>query len=173
MSRFRICLFVFVMSVLAIAGTAVAADEKLIPVVVTGKVEPAVVTQGEPIPLAVTIANDLKGTIRYSTYSLKPNDWNGETVSLTLVDVHRDGKPGGLFAQRPKIAVPLVVAGIGSNSIKAGESLTVSTDARKWKINGGWVPGKYSANVRIESLSVDGGRCRLSVHSEPFEFEIR
>jgi len=155
------------------AETKTNSDEKLIPVVVTGKVEPVMIKQGEPIPLTVAVANDLKGTIRYFTYSLEPNDWNGETAGVTLVDVYRDGKPGGLFAQRPKIAVPAVIAGMSSHRINAGASLTIKTDARKWNINGGWVPGKYTANVRIENLHVDGDRCTLSILSKPFEFEIR
>lgn len=173
MSRWQVYLFGTGLSVWAIAGAAAAAREKLIPVVVTGKVEPAVVKQGEPIPLAVTIANGLKGPVSYSTYSLKPNAWNGETVHLTLVDIYRDGKPEGLFAERPRVEVPAKVAGMAAHPIKAGESLTVTTDARKWKIAGGWVPGKYKVNVRVENLAVEGNRCILSVHSEPFEFEIR
>ena len=173
MSRCHVCLFVAWLSASAIAGTGAATVEKLIPVVVTGKVEPAVVMQGQPIPLAVTIANGLKGPIGYSTYSLKPNDWNGETAYLTLVDIYRDGKPGSLFVERPKVEAPEKVTGVGGNPIKAGESLTVTTDARKWKIIGGWVPGKYRANVRVEKLTVEGNRCILSVHSEPFDFEIR
>ena len=148
-------------------------NETLIPVVVRGKAETAVVKQGEPIPLAVTITNDLRGTIEYHTFSLKPNDWNGETVSMTLVDVYRDGKPNGLFAQRPKLDRPDVVAGFSRHPIKAGERLTIKTDARKWQINGGWIPGKYRVNVRAEGLTVDEGHRILSVLSEPFEFEIR
>ncbi len=117
--------------------------------------------------------NGLKGPIRYSTFNLKPNDWNGETVHLTLVDIYRVSTQLGLFAERPKVEVPTKIAGMGSYPIKAGGSLTVTTDGRKWKIVGGWVPGKYKATVRIENLAVEGDRCILSVHSEPFEFEIR
>lgn len=149
-------------------------NETLIPVVVRGKAETAVVKQGEPIPLAVTIANDLQGTIEYHSFDLVPNDWNGETVNMTLVDVHRDGKPEGLFAQRPKMdGRPAEVAGIARHLIKAGERLTIKANARKWQINGGWIPGKYSVNVRVERVSVDGGRHSLSILSEPFDFEIR
>ena len=173
MLRCCVCLFAFLLSASAITGMAAATDERLIPVVVTGKVEPAVVEQGKPVPLAVTIANGLKGPISYSTFSLKPNDWNGETVHLTLVDIYRDGKPGGLFVERPKVEVPEKIAGVGQHRINAGEGLTVTTDARRWKIMGGWVPGKYKANIRVENLAVEGDRCILSVHSEPFEFEIR
>ena len=173
MSRSHVCLFVVWLGASAITGTGAASDEKLIPVVVTGKVEPAVVMQGQPIPLAVTIANGLNGPIGYSTYSVKPNDWNGETAYLTLVNIYRDGKPGSLFLERPKVEVPKKVMEVGENPIKAGESLTVMTDGRKWKIIGGWVPGKYRANIRVEKLTVEGNRCILSVHSKPFDFEIR
>ncbi len=173
MFRGQIFLFCFWLSAWKIAGAAGATNEMLIPVVVTAKVEPAVVKQGEPIPLAVTIVNGLKGPIRYSTFNLKPNDWNGETVHLTLVDIYRVSTQLGLFAERPKVEVPTKIAGMGSYPIKAGGSLTVTTDGRKWKIVGGWVPGKYKATVRIENLAVEGDRCILSVHSEPFEFEIR
>lgn len=149
-------------------------NKTLIPVVVTGKAETAVVKHGEPISLAVTIANDLTGTIDYQTFSLDPNDWNGETVNMTLVDVYRDGKPEGLFAQRPTLTDrPDVIAGISRHPIRGGERLTINANARKWQINGGWIPGKYRVNVRVERLSVDGGRRSLSVLSEPFDFEIR
>lgn len=159
----------------SLEGAKPAANDSVIPVTVTGKIESAVVKQGEPIPLSVTISNGLKGPIRYSTYSLKPNDWNGETVSLTLVDIYRDGKPPKLFLERPKVKPPLVISGMSSKRIKSGRSLTASTDARKWKITGGWVPGKYKINVRVQvtGTTVDGNRCILSVHSDPFEFEIR
>ena len=90
-----------------------------------------------------------------------------------LVDIYRDGKPGGLFVERPKVNVPREIAGIGSHPISAGGKLTVTTDARKRKIIGDWAPGKYKANVRIENLTVERNRCTLSVLSEPFEFEIR
>lgn len=65
------------------------------------------------------------------------------------------------------------ISGMGHHTIKAGEKLSVSSDARKWRIAGGWVLGKYKATVRVERLSVDGDRCQLSVTSEPFEFEVR
>lgn len=176
MIRHRGFSFVLLISIVLIASLGAAkpaADDRVIPVTVTGKVESAVVKQGEPIPLSVTISNGLKGSIGYSTYSLKPNDWNGETVSLTLVDIYRNGKPVALFLDRPKVERPIEIAGMSRRRIKPGGSLTIGTDAGKWKVIGGWVPGKYKVNVRVERMSVDGGRCILSVHSGPFEFEIR
>jgi hypothetical protein len=148
---------------------------KLIPVVVSvrGNAEVTVFMQGEPIPLEVTIANYLSGTVDYHTFSLQPNDWNGETVNMTLVDIYRDGRPGGLFATRPKLVVDDKVSGLGRHPIVAGERLTFRVDARKWQISGGWIPGKYSVNVRVEGITTDEGRNRLSILSEPFEFEVR
>lgn len=148
-------------------------DERLIPVVVTGTVKPAVVKAGRVIPLTVKITNGFPGNIGYTTYSLTPNDWNGETVQLTLVNIYRDGKARNLMEESPKINVPPIIAGMSAHDIKPGGSLAVETDASKWKIAGGWRPGKYTADVRIENLSVDGDRCILSVYSEPFEFEVQ
>ena len=144
-----------------------------IPVTVTGRVTGEVVAEGEAIPLVVTVTNGLAGVVGYSTHSLTPNEWNGETQALTLVDVTRDGKPELLFLERPAVIVPRKVAGLTGHRIEAGKSLTLRTDARKWKIVGGWTPGKYEVDVRVERMSVDEGRCVLSVHSAPFRFEIR
>ena len=159
-----------------IVGQALGADPaapvKLIPVMVTGKVDPAVVKWGEAIPIVVTIANDLPGPVNFTTFSLKPNDWNGETLNVTLVDITRDGQPGGLFLERPKVEPPTIISGTSNHTIKPGEQLSVSSDVRKWPIKDGWKPGKYKATVRVENLAVDVGRCRLSVQSEQFEFEI-
>ncbi|MEX0727440.1 MAG: hypothetical protein WD065_14285 [Planctomycetaceae bacterium] len=151
--------------------TDAAANEPTIPVVVTAKVTAELLREGEPIPLQVTIHNELKDEIRYLTNGLSPVDWNGETRSLTLVDVYRDGERAHVL-ERPNVDVPLTIAGMSGKRIEPGKSLTIETDARKWTILGGWIPGKYRVNVRVENLSVDQGRCQLGVHSEPFEFEI-
>ena len=156
-------------------GAKSAANDWVIPVTVTGKIESAVVKQGEPIPLSVTISNGLKGPIRYSSYGLKPTEWNGETVSLSLVNIRRVGTPQLLFLEIPKVKVPIRISGMSSRKIEPGGSLTVSTDARKWTIVGGWIRGKYKINVRVQvrGTTVDGNLCILLVHSDPFEFEIR
>ncbi len=171
------CFRAFVLTLASIWAITTAegseADQQAIPVTVTGEVRPAAVKQGEPIALAATIRNGLKGPIGYSTFSLKPNGWNGETVSLTLVDVYRNGETRSLFLEHPKVDVPRELAGMAWHRIEAGKSLTVTTDARKWKIVDGWKPGKYKVTVRVERLTADNGRCLLSVQSAPFEFEIR
>ncbi len=152
---------------------AEAQREQLIPIVVTGKVEPAAVKQGRPIPLVVTIANGLKGALYYSPDGFTPSSWNGETAHITLENVYRDGKPAGLIAQHPKMEAPKGFAGIRAHPIKAGESITVTTDIRRWKIPGGWVPGKYKVAIRVENLTLEGDRCILSVRGAQFLFEIR
>ena len=174
MLRYVVATLVSLALVTAVSwGADPARPAKLISVTVTGKAELAVVRLGEAIPLVVTIANDLPGPVIFTTFSLKPNDWNGESFSLTLVDITRDGKPGGLFLERPKVDPPVRISGTSGHTIKAGETLSVSSDARKWAIAGGWIPGKYKATVRVLSLGLDEGRCQLSVTSEPFEFEVR
>lgn len=147
--------------------------DNLIPIVVTGKVEPTLVKQGSPVPLVITIANGLNGVLYYSAYSLAPSSWNGETAHIVLENVYRDGKPARLTPQHPKIEVPNGFTKSEAHPIKPGESITVTTDIRKWKIPGGWVPGKYKATIRVENLTLEGDRCILSVRGVQFLFEIR
>ena len=59
----------------------------------------------------------------------------------------------------------------GSHDIKPTNSLVVHTDARKWKLIDGWVPGRYRVTVRAEHIAVDR-YSRLWTTSDPFEFEI-
>ena len=137
---------VYLLLITSLGAAEPAAVARVIPVTVTGKIAAAVVKQGQPIRLSVTIANGLKGPIGYTILSLKPNRWNGETVTLALVDVYRN---------------------------ESGGFLTTNTDLRKWSIVGGWIPGTYKIIVRAEQMTADGNRCILSVHSDPFVFEIR
>lgn len=98
--------------------------------------------------------------------------WHGETSSLTIVDVHRDDQPGGLFIERPKIDPPLQMQSPSHYVLKPGQSLVVKTDLSKWKIKGGWAPGSYKVTVRVENLSTQDGRHSVSVLSAPFFFEV-
>lgn len=145
----------------------------LIPVTVTVVARPGIVPGGEAIPLEFTVRNGLPGEIAYSTYSVTPIEWHGETVNISLVDIYRDGVKRGLLQARPKIEIPTVISGMSRHRILQGESLTIRTDARKWTIDGGWKPGKYEVTARVDRLSVDHDRCQLSVSCEPFEFEIK
>ncbi len=158
-----------------VTTTAQASDDgaPAIPVTVAATVEPGTVKAGAPILLTIKIANGLRGTLAYSAFGLKPDGRNSETVNLSLVDVYRDGKVGNLFKARPKMESAPRIAGLSSHRIKPGSSLTVATDAGQWEIEGGWIPGRYRLTVRVENLTTDGERCRLSVQSEPCTFEIR
>lgn len=124
------------------------------------------------LPLRVDIHNDLPGEIALSTFTLIPNEWNGETSPLTLLDVSRDGALPHLTTVRPKVEAPSTISGMGGHRIAPGSALSLRTDLRKWSVDGGWSPGTYRAIVRVERLVIDGGRCHLSIESAPFEFEI-
>lgn len=128
--------------------------------------------QGEPILLRVLIENRLDGVVGYSTYSLKPNGWNGECAGITLVDIARNDDGRSLFLMRPQIDVPVDIAAIGSHRIEPGDSMNLIVDASKWEIVDGWIPGRYRLNVRVESLTVDGNRCVVGVHSPSTELTI-
>ncbi len=141
-----------------------------VPVVVMGKVEPGTVKAGEPIPLTVTITNGLPASIRHNTYRLEPTSWNGETVNINLVDIYREGPPN-LFLYRPKLDPPQEISGMGSHEITPGGTLTVKTDARKWTLRDGWLPGRYKVTVRVDHLTLDR-YSTLSVLNDPVGFTV-
>lgn len=144
---------------------------KQIDVVVTGEVVPAVVEEGRPIPLTVRITNNLKGLIRHQTFRLEPVDWNGETINVSLVDIYRNGRKFNLHLARPEINAPVRISGLGAHGIAPGETLEVKTDARKWKLRDGWLPGRYEVIVRVDNLLIDD-HTRADVLSDWFTFEI-
>ena len=141
-----------------------------IPVYVRGEVKPATVIAGKPISLIITITNQLDGSIGFPCSRI-PNSWNGETLRITLVDIYRDGKEFNLYLARPKIEPPLRISGTSQTIIQPKQSATVQTDAAKWKLRDGWLPGRYKVTVRVDNIRVDD-YCTLSVLSDPFEFTI-
>jgi len=155
------------------APTETVKVDRQIPIAVTATVKTVGVERDGAIPVSVVITNGLEGSIEYSSFSLVPNAWNGETVHLALVDIRRDGQPQGLFVERPRVEAPVHVAGMTRHVIAPGKSTTIATDLRKWKIREGWKPGKYEITLRVEGLSTDDGHCVLSVHSDPLEFQIK
>ncbi len=157
-------------ALLPLAASEPHPDDRQIPVVVTGKVEPGTVKAGGAIPLTVTITNGLPTSIRHNTFRLEPTDWNGETVNISLVDIHREGPPN-LFLHRPEVDPPQIISGMGSHEIKPGGTLTVKTDARKWKLRDGWLPGRYKVTVRVDHLTLDR-YSTLSVMSDLVEFRV-
>lgn len=147
--------------------------QRQIPVVVRAEIKPNVIKAGEKIPLTITVKNDLSSSIYHVTFSLKPNNWDGETFNVSIVEIYRNNNPGNLYLSRPVITnSPTMVSGAGRNEIKSGEKLIIQTDARKWKLRDDWLPGKYKITVRIDNLIVDK-YSKLSVLSDPLEFEIK
>ncbi|MHC4616686.1 MAG: hypothetical protein ACYTEQ_02915 [Planctomycetota bacterium] len=142
-----------------------------IPVVVRVRIRP-VLQEGEAIPLRMWVFNGLRRSIYHGGFTTKPSAWNGETGNISVFDIYRDDDPASLYLERPQVRVPDDVAGIGRYEIKQGEKLLIETDARKWKIRGGWTPGRYRLTVRVDNLTVDE-YCRMSVMSDPIVFEIR
>jgi hypothetical protein len=147
-------------------------EERQIPVTITASAEPNIAKAGESIPLTITIFNDLPASIYHSTFSLVPNDWNGETINISLVDIYRDNIQNNLYYARPDINTPDMIQGMGAKEVKAGGKLSIITNARKWTLRDGWLPGKYKITVRVDNLTVDK-YTKISTLSEPIEFEIK
>lgn len=147
-------------------------EERQVPVIVTAEANLKNVKSAEAIPLTIKVSNGLSSSIYYSTFSLTQNEWNDETCSLSLVDIYRDDKPGNLCLARPKIDVPMTISGMGRREVEPGATLVIQTDARKWEIRDGWLPGKYRVTVRVDNLTVDK-YSTLSILADPVEFEIR
>ncbi|HUT29996.1 MAG TPA: hypothetical protein VMX13_09400 [Sedimentisphaerales bacterium] len=145
--------------------------KRQIPVVVRGWIKP--VLQGrELISLKILIFNGLRCSVHHGAFTTKPSAWNGETGNISVFDIYRDDDPLSLYLERPQIKVPDDVAGINRCEIKPGENLLIETDVRKWKIRGGWIPGRYKLTIRVDNLTVDD-YCTISVMSDPIVFEIR
>jgi hypothetical protein len=149
-----------------LAGVAVAGDEEaVIPVSVHGQAELAVFKAGKPLPMSVTLTNGLSKTIRFSTFATKPNEWNGETLNISLVDIYRDKKKRNLYLARPELNVPITISGPGSRQILPNGTLRIMIDISKWNIQGGWTKGEYELVFRMESITVDD-KVTLSVLSD-------
>ncbi len=162
----------FIVFLIVVAAKVDGKQERQIPVVVSVEVKPKIIKTGEPIPFILTLSNGLSSSIYYSTFSPSPNDWNGETYNVSLVDIYRDDKAGSLYLARPNIDVPIAVSGAGRREIKPGGNIKIQIDARKWKLKDEWLPGRYRVTVRIDNLKVDE-YTMLSVLTDPVEFEIK
>jgi hypothetical protein len=160
--------------VVVAAPCAVAQTERVdrqIPVFVRAEVAPAVVEADAPIELNVTVTNGLPRVIHHSGSWTEPVEWNGETIGVSVVDIYRDGEPGNLFLARPEVTLPAGISGIGRVRVDSGHSLSIRTDASKWTLRDGWLPGSYQITVRVDNLALDD-YCTLSVMSDPIEFAI-
>ncbi|NQT13123.1 MAG: hypothetical protein HQ582_10270 [Planctomycetes bacterium] len=170
--RYVFILLMFTAGLIAVASELEGRIERQIPIVVSAEVKPRIVKSGEVIPLTITVSNGLSSSIDHLTFSLTPNDWNGETFNVSLVDIYRDDEVGNLYLARPEMNVPMTISGMGRKEIKPGDKLDIRTDVRKWKLRDGWFPGKYKVTVRVGNLMVDK-YSTLSVLSDPIEFEIK
>ena len=154
--------------------SASAGQQRQIPITVVASLDSETLRSGNPLLLRITISNGLPRMIRFSTFSLTPNSWNGETTDISLVDIYREPRSMGLFYARPKIGDdgPRFIAGMSSYQIKPGQSLSVLVDISKWQIVDGWKAGKYRITVRADNLDIDA-YTRASVMSDPVEIEIK
>jgi len=158
---------------LGIALPAFAEDNK--PAInVTVQAQPAIalLKAGQPILMRVMLANGLSQSIRFTTFATKPNEWNGETMNVNLVDIYRYGEKRNFYYARPEIQVPQTVSGPSSLEIVPGGSLSIMVDISKWSIQGGWLKGEYELVFRIDSISVDD-KITLSVLGEPVHIRIQ
>jgi hypothetical protein len=155
-----------------IVQCASAQSQRQIPITVDLKPVDDVLTTGKPLLFRVTISNNLPHEIRFSSFSLTPNSWNGETANVELPDIYRRPRAMAVFLARPKLTVPESLEGAGSYVIKSHQSLALLIDISKWQIVDGWQTGKYSINVRVNSLEVDP-YARVSITSDPIEIEIK
>ena len=161
-----------IVGLVVLLAPALAGSERHLGIVVTGEVASEGVSSGEPLPLKITITNELETEIGHETFSTKPSPWNGETMNITLLDVYRDADPMSVSGERPTVDVPRMVSGMRYYRIPPGQSLVINTDASKWRARGGWIRGRYLAKVRVDNIHVDS-YARASVLSDPFEFVIK
>jgi len=128
--------------------------------------------EGEPILVDVVIRNDLSAPIRFSTFALQPNEWNGETAGIELVSVRRLPDMAQIWQGRPVARPPLHVAGQGSHPVPPRAEVTRRVDLSKWTVVGGWIAGRYEASLRVDAVELDA-RAVASVTSEMFEIRIQ
>ena len=154
-------------------GLSFSQQKRQIPIIVKASPHSDTLQVDSPLLFKITIFNGLPDEIRFETFALEPNSWNGETVNIGPVDIYTDSLgPQGLFLSRPKPAdPPRFIAGMSSNRIKPGESLSIIIDIRKWQVRGNWKPGIYKMTVRADNVVVDA-YTKVSVMSDPIEFKI-
>ena len=163
----------FIATLMLISSVAVAGDkEAVIPVSVHAQAELAVFKIGKPLPMSVTLTNGLSKTIRFSTFATEPNEWNGETLNISLVDVYRDEQKRNLYLARPELKVPVTISGPGARPVKPNGTLRIMIDISKWKIQRGWTKGEYELVFKMDNIIVDD-KVTLSVLSDPVHVTVQ
>ena len=163
------------LSLIVLPLSVAAQQQRQIPIVVEAHTVSGTLKENEPLLLRISILNGLSKDIRFSTFSLTPNSWNGEATNISLVDIYRDvPQPMNRFYARPKIGpgAPRMIAGMSSYVIKPTESLSIVVDMSKWLIVDGWRAGKYKITVRADNIYLDD-YILASVMSDPFEVVIK
>jgi hypothetical protein len=161
------------MSLVALPLSAASHQQRQIPIIVEAHPVSESLKGNGALLLRISITNGLSKDIHFSTFSLTPNSWNGETTNISLVDIYRAPQEMGRFYARPKIGQgPTNIAGMSSHTIKPTESLSVVVDMSKWQIVDGWIPGRYKITVRADNISLDE-YTRASVMSDPVDFVIK
>lgn len=158
---------------LLVARVCLASDDNpVVAVTLHAQPELAVFKTGKPLPMSVTLTNGLSKAIRFTTFSTTPNDWNGETLNISLVNVYRDKQRHNLYIARPELRVPLTISGPQSHLNNPGESLRILIDISKWRIEGEWIKGEYELVFRMDNISVDD-KVTLSVLSDPVHVVVQ
>ena len=152
MQRRTVALAATIFALLPRAGTSQA---RQVPIGVRAEAAVDTLRSGGPLPLRITITNGLRDEIYFLAYTLTPNEWNGETLTLTVFDVERAGESGRVNVHAPSVRVPMTLAGRGMRRIPPRDSLTWVVDLAKWQAEGGWLPGEYKFLVRPNPIHVD------------------
>ncbi|MCA1629435.1 MAG: hypothetical protein LC785_08980, partial [Acidobacteria bacterium] len=163
---------VLIASVMASFLTGYAQERRQVNVIVDAEPVSSKFKASGPFMFRVSIYNGLKEEIRFSTFALEPNGWNGETANLTFFDVNqKSGKHLMIGWRRPEINVPLGVAGMASYRIKPKEKLYILVDAKKGYAEVEWFSGEYEMLVRADHIVVDK-YTTISVASKPIKFTV-
>ena len=157
---------------LVVMITFVARPAESRPSLVAVKVQAdsATTKAGNPVYLTIAITNNLDSEVLVSCLSQVPSATNAETIGITLQAIYREGREGGSIpiVRKPHIQLPHALPVC---KIRPHGTHTIKTDATKWGIEGGWVPGKYTASMLVEEIRVDT-KVTMRVLSDLFEFRI-
>ena len=135
-----------------------AEQDRVIPIVVTGRT-PALIKEGDRIPLTITIRNGFKKRIDFLSFATKPNPGNLELRNVSVLSIHREGEERDLILNAPVFA-DIALEDFRSLSpglvtIPPADSGSIQTELTKWTVRGGWRPGRYQVSVRIREIRVD------------------
>ena len=167
-------------AILSIFGTLVLAYEyqgkkiqdRLLPVSLRVVPEQQTFKADQPILVTLELRNNFpKGALFFESFSLSPNDWNGETFNVELDALYLEGKKGSCYLRRPTLEPPITVSGFGLEEIPAQGTMKLVVDCSKWAIRDGWIPGSYVVTFRLDRIIADK-YSRLSVRSEPVIINI-